>query len=161
MTDETDRQCLAIEVARSFTAQDVIGVPQCLFAVRVTLPHLRSDNGPQFRWLPRADVRTLFIAKGSPWENGYVESAGGKLRGELLNRELFLSFEEACWVIDHWRLNYNPPPHPPCIGLPDPRRVCGCLCSSGFGYATASRTQPSYLTLILSLRMVQRQGVVS
>ena len=107
MTDETDRQCLAIEVARSFTAQDVIGVPQCLFAVRVTPQHLRSDNGPQFRWLPRADVRTLFIAKGSPWENGYVESAGGKLRGELLNRELFLSFEEACWVIDHWRLNYN------------------------------------------------------
>ena len=31
----------------------------------------------------------------------------GKLRDELLNRELFLSLEEACWVIDRWRLDYN------------------------------------------------------
>ena len=49
----------------------------------------------------------MFIAKGSPWENGYVESFNGKLRDELLNRELFLSLEEACWVIDRWRLDYN------------------------------------------------------
>ena len=37
---------------------------------------------------------------------GYVESSGGKLRDELLNRELFLSLEEARWVIDRWRLDY-------------------------------------------------------
>lgn len=53
------------------------------------------------------DVQTLFIAKGSPWENGYVESFNGKLRDELLNRELFLSLEEARWVMDRWRLDYN------------------------------------------------------
>ena len=47
------------------------------------------------RWIQRADVRTLFIPKGSPWKNGYVESAGGKLRDELLNQELFLSLEES------------------------------------------------------------------
>ncbi|MBM3970549.1 MAG: transposase, partial [Planctomycetes bacterium] len=41
---------------------------------------LCSDNGPEFvaqevtRWLDRAMVKTLFIAKGSPWENGYAES---------------------------------------------------------------------------------------
>ena len=52
-------------------------------------------------------MRRLFIAKGSPWENGYVESAGGKLRDELLNQELFLSWAEARWVIDRWRLDYN------------------------------------------------------
>ena len=57
--------------------------------------------------LRKADVKTLFIAKGSPWENGYVESFNGTLRDELLNREIFLSFEEACWVIDRWRLDYN------------------------------------------------------
>ena len=78
-------------MARSFTAQDVIGVLQYLFAVRGTPQYIRSDNGPEFvvktvrRWLQRADVGTLFIAKGSPWENGYVESTGGKLRDELLN----------------------------------------------------------------------------
>ena len=106
MIDETTRECLAIEVSRSFTAQDVIGVLQYLFAVRGTPQHLRIDNGPQFvaksvrRCLQRADVRTLFIVNGSAWENGYVESSGGKLRNELLNREIFFSLEEARWVID-------------------------------------------------------------
>ena len=45
--------------------------------------------------------------QGQPLENGYVESFNGKLRDELLNRELFLSIEEARWVIDRWRLDYN------------------------------------------------------
>jgi putative transposase len=111
--DEYTRECLAVEVARSFTAEDVVGALQYLFAVRGTPQHIRSDNGPEFvaksvrRWLERADVKTLFIAKGSPWENGYVESFNGKLRDELLNRELFLSLEEARWVTDRWRLDYN------------------------------------------------------
>ena len=111
--DESTRQCLAIEVGRSFTAREVIDVLQYLFAVRGTPEHLRSDNGPEFvarsvrRWLDQAGVGTLFVAKGSPWENGYIESAGGKLRDELLNRELFLSLEEARWVINRWRIDYN------------------------------------------------------
>jgi hypothetical protein len=45
------------------------------------------------------------IATGLP--NCYVKSFNGTLRDELLNREIFLSFEEACWVIDRWQLDYN------------------------------------------------------
>ena len=111
--DEHTRECLAIEAARSFTSRDVIEVLQYLFAIRGTPENLRSDNGPEFvaravrRWLNQAGVATLFIAKGSPWENGYVESFNGKLRDELLNRELFLSLDEARWVIDRWRMDYN------------------------------------------------------
>lgn len=52
-------------------------------------------------------MRTLYIQKASPWENGYVESFNGKLRDELLNRELFLGLEEARVVLDEWRLDYN------------------------------------------------------
>ena len=51
----------------------------------------------------------------------------------------------------------QPPPHPQCIELPNPRRVCDRLCSSGYGYAFASRTQPNYLTPD-SLTLVQRLG---
>ena len=40
-------------------------------------------------WLERIGVRTLFIERGSPWENGYNESFNGKLRDELLDREIF------------------------------------------------------------------------
>jgi putative transposase len=33
-------------------------------------------------------VKTLYIEPGSRWENGYNESFNGKLRAELLAREL-------------------------------------------------------------------------
>lgn len=111
--DEFTRECLAIEVARSFTARDVILTLQYLFAVRGAPEHVRSDNGPEFvskevqQWLSRAAVRTLYIQKASPWENGYVESFNGKLRDELLDRELFLSMAEARYVVDEWRMEYN------------------------------------------------------
>ena len=62
---------------------------------------MRSDSGPEFTakairvWLNRIGVKTLFIQRGSPWENGYIESFNGKLRDELLNREIFTTLEEA------------------------------------------------------------------
>ena len=118
--DETTRECLAIEVCRTFIAREVIDVLQYLFAVRGTPDPIRSRptlrvgaRGPEFvarsvrRWLDQAGVGTLFIAKSIPCENGYVESFNGKLRDELLDRELFLSLEEARWVIDRWRIDYN------------------------------------------------------
>ena len=46
--DEYTRDCLAIEVDRSFTTVDVIGVLRCLFTVRRTPGRLQSDNGPEF-----------------------------------------------------------------------------------------------------------------
>ena len=88
--DEFTRESLAIEVAWSFTAAQVVEVLGYLFAVRGVPEHIRSDNGPEFvarvvtRWLYRAGVKTLFIAKGSPWENGYVESFNSRFRDELL-----------------------------------------------------------------------------
>jgi len=111
--DEFTRECLAIETGRTFTARDVILTLQYLFAVRGAPEHIRSDNGPEFiskeiqGWLKQASVGTLYIRKASPWENGYVESFNGKLRDELLNRELFLSLAEARYLLDEWRLDYN------------------------------------------------------
>jgi len=52
-------------------------------------------------------VKTLFIEPGSPWENGYIESFNGKLRDELLNREIFTTLEEAKVLIEQWRREYN------------------------------------------------------
>jgi len=84
------------------------------FAVRGAQKYLRSDNGPEkfvakeFReWLARACISTRYILKASPWENGYVESFNGRLRDELLDRELFLSLPEARVVLGQWRVGYN------------------------------------------------------
>ena len=59
------------------------------------------------KWLEASGVRTLFVAPGSPWENGYVESFNSKLRDELLNRELFLHIDELRYIADRWRMDYN------------------------------------------------------
>ena len=52
-------------------------------------------------------VKILFIEPGNPWENGYVESFNGKLRDELLNREIFTTLTEAKVLIEQWRKEYN------------------------------------------------------
>ena len=49
----------------------------------------------------------MFIEPGSPWENGYIESFNGKLRDELLNREIFITLTEAKILIEQWRKEYN------------------------------------------------------
>jgi len=111
--DEYTRECLAISVKRRITSQDVIDQLFQLFIFRSLPGHIRSDNGPEFtakairRWLNHVGVETLFIEPGSPWENGYIESFNGKLRDELLNREIFTTLTEAQVLIEHWRRDYN------------------------------------------------------
>ncbi len=111
--DEYTRECLAIDVNRKIKGPDVVEVLRYLFAVRGEPEFIRSDNGPEFashavkKWLTAAQVKTLFVAPGSPWENGYVESFNSKLRDELLNRELFLHIDELRYVADRWRMDYN------------------------------------------------------
>jgi transposase InsO family protein len=111
--DEYTRECLAILVKRSIKSQDVIDQLFELFILKGIPEHIRSDNGPEFtskdirKWLSRLGVKTLFIEPGSPWENGYVESFNGKLRDELLNREVFYTLAEAKVLIEQWRKEYN------------------------------------------------------
>ena len=111
--DEYTRECLAIVVERRITSQDVIDHLFDLLVLRGIPEHIRSDNGPEFtarevrRWLSRLGVKTLFIEPGNPWENGYIESFNGKLRDELLNREIFTTLTEAQVLIADWRKDYN------------------------------------------------------
>jgi putative transposase len=111
--DEYTRECLAIMVARKIKNQDVIALLFHLFIFRGIPEHIRSDNGPEFtaravrKWLGQLGVKTLFIEPGSPWENGYIESFNGKLKDELLNREIFTTLTEAKILIEQWRREYN------------------------------------------------------
>ena len=47
------------------------------------------------------------VERGSPSENGDTESFNGKLRDELLNREVFTTLTEARILIEDWRKEYN------------------------------------------------------
>lgn len=111
--DEFTRRCLAIPVARQLKSDDVLACLTELFTIHGPPDHIRSDNGSEFtantvrEWLGRVDVKTLFITPGSPWENGYNESFNGKLRDELLNREIFYTLAEAKVLVEQWRCHYN------------------------------------------------------
>ena len=113
VVDEFTRECLAIDVARRLTSDDVLERLSDLFVRRGVPGHIRSDNGPEFtakvvcEWLGQVGVKTLFIEPGSPWENGYIESFNGKLSDELLDRERFDTLLEAKVLIERWRRAYN------------------------------------------------------
>ena len=111
--DEYTRECLALEVNRRLTSNDVLHCLSNLFIQRDLPAYIRSDNGSEFTakavrdWLTRLGVQTLFIEPGSPWENGYAESFIGKMRDELLNREIFYTLNEAKVLLEDWRQHYN------------------------------------------------------
>jgi putative transposase len=111
--DEGSRECLALIVARQLKYEDVLAALADLFIARGPPAHIRSDNGSEFiatavqKWLAQIGVTTLYIAPGSPWENGYNESFNGSLRDELLNGEIFYSLTEARALIEAWRRHYN------------------------------------------------------
>jgi hypothetical protein len=44
----------------------------------------------------------VFIEPGSTWEKGSIERFNGKLRDELLNREIFYTLNEAKMLIEQW-----------------------------------------------------------
>jgi len=111
--DEFTHECLAIRVARKLKATDVIDVLSDQFILRGVPDHIRSDNGPEFvakavqAWITAVGARTAYLAPGSPWENGFIESFNARLRDELLDGEIFYSLREARVVIESWRCHYN------------------------------------------------------
>jgi transposase InsO family protein len=113
LIDEYTRRSLAMHVAWSIRAVDVIAVVQSAMERYGKPKYIRSDNGPEFiayaigDWLKGEAVGTIYIAPGSPWENAYIESFHDKLRDELLNRELFGGLREAQVILEQWRREYN------------------------------------------------------
>ena len=111
--DEFTHESLAIRVKRRLNSIDVIDVLSNLFIARGVPSHVRSDNGPEFvavavrEWIAAVGAKTAYIAPGSPWENGYIESFNARLRDELLNGEIFYSLREAQIVIESWRRHFN------------------------------------------------------
>ena len=134
IVDEFTRECLAIDVSRKLTSEDILERLSALFVRKGVPDNIRSDNGSEFtatrvrEWLGRVGVKTLSIEPGSPWENGYTESFNGKLRDELLAHGVFDTLLEGKVLIERWRkgcntvrphssLGYRPP-------APESRRPC-------------------------------------
>jgi transposase InsO family protein len=111
--DEYTREWLAVKVNTSMSGAAVATALCPLFEQRGVPTFLRSDQGSEFI---AAEVKTAlaavgatpaYIAAGSPWQNGFVESFHGKLRDECLDREAFLSVRESQVCLEQHRRFYN------------------------------------------------------
>lgn len=137
--DEFTRECLELEVAGSIKAADVIDVLTGLFKRRGVPRHIRSDNGPEFiageirAWLERSSVETLYVEPGSPWENGYAEAFGSRLRDEFLNVEEFANVREARALAHAWRDFYNRERPHSSLGYRTPAEFAATCVPSGLG----------------------------
>jgi hypothetical protein len=112
------REALAIVVARRIDADATVAVLERLVAERRQAPQfIRMDNGPELTghairdWCLTSGAGSAYIEPGSPWENPFVESFGGRVRDELLGVEAFATLLEAQVVIEDWR-NWRLPPTP-------------------------------------------------
>ena len=114
VVDEFTREALAIECRRRIDADQTVDVLDRLVGERGTAPaFLRCDNGPEMTahalrdWCRFSKAGSAYIEPGSPWQNPYVESFGGRVRDELLAVELFSCLTEAQVLIEDWRIDYN------------------------------------------------------
>jgi putative transposase len=114
IVDEYTRECLALEARRGMTAEDIGIILAVVAAGRGGPPcRMRSDNGPEFvaqvvqSWLEDSGSGALYVAPGSPWQNGYAESFHSKVRDEFLNREEFESEPQARALGALWKEEYN------------------------------------------------------
>ena len=140
--DEASRECLVLLVQRRIRSGDVLAVLADLFVQHGPPAHIRSDNGPEFiaqavrDWLGRIGVKTLYIAPGSPWENGYCESFNGSLRDELRDDEIFYTLAEAKVLIEAWRRHYNSVRPQSSLGYRPPAPEATLLPASSSGSAS-------------------------
>jgi putative transposase len=114
VVDEHTREALTIQVNRRIDADATVKVLDRLVGERGRPPRfIRCDNGPELTanalrdWSRFTGAGTSYIEPGSPWQNPYVESFGGRLRDELLAVEAFTSLLEAQVLVEDWRIEYN------------------------------------------------------
>lgn len=102
-----------LPIDRKLDSTDVVDVLSDLFILHGVPENIRSDNGPEFiakavrKWIAAVGAKTAYIAPGSPWENGFIESFNARMRDELLDGEVFYTLAEARIVIESWRRHYN------------------------------------------------------
>jgi transposase InsO family protein len=113
VVDEFTRECVALDVARSFSAADVTAAMLRAIAERGAPARIRSDNGAEFvaratrEACAQARAETMYVEPGAPWQNGYAESFNARVRDELLECETFASLAEARYLAREWRRDYD------------------------------------------------------
>ena len=78
-------------------------------------------------WLKGTGSGSLYVARASPWQNGYAESFHSKVRDEFLNLEEFES-EPQARALALWKGEYNTERPHSSLGYQTPAENRGHLC---------------------------------
>jgi transposase InsO family protein len=113
LVDEYTRECLALHADSSLTGADVRRIVARVIGRRGAPTRIRSDNGSEFictalaDWLTGVGAKSIPVAAGSPWQNGYIESFHSRLRDEFLERTEFETVGDARAKASWFRREYN------------------------------------------------------
>lgn len=114
LVDVYSRECVALEVAKSFSGADVARMLSDAGDRAGGLPPIiQCDNGTEFtstaldHWAYWNRVLLDFSRPGKPVDNSVCEAFNGSLRRECLTRHWFASLLEAQTELSTWRADYN------------------------------------------------------
>ena len=150
LVDEYTRECLVLHAAGAMTGADVRRILARVIGRRGAPTRIRSDNGSEFicaalvDWLPGVGAKSIPVAAGSPWENGYIESFHSRLRDEFWERIEFESVADARAKASWFRREYNTVRPHSSLGYATPKEF-SAACDGQRGDQKASSKKSSHI----------------
>lgn len=111
--DECNREVLNITLDTSLPGTRIIRELNRLIEWRGTPQWIRCDKGPEYvsqalqDWTHEKGIGLIFIQKGKPYQNGYVERFNRTYREEVLDNYAFDSLAQARLLTQAWIWVYN------------------------------------------------------
>lgn len=113
LTDDYNREVIAIEIDTSLPARRIIRVLDRVASERGYPAKLRVDNGPELTsvqmtdWAEAHNVELGFIQPGKPMQNGFIERFNRTYREEVLDMYVFNNIREVREITEEWLSEYN------------------------------------------------------
>lgn len=113
ITDDFNREALAIEVGLSYPSDRVIRTLQVMEEEYGLPERIRVDNGPEFisnklrSWCEEKGIKLKFIQPGKPAQNAYIERFNRIFREDVLDAYWFESLDQVRVLSEQWRVDYN------------------------------------------------------
>jgi putative transposase len=113
LVDTYTRECVALEVAGSFSGREVAQVLSRVGSTRGLPTTIACDNGTEFtsraldQWAYAHGVQLDFSRPGKPTDNATIESFNASVRRECLSEHYFSTLADAQTTLGRYRAEYN------------------------------------------------------
>ena len=113
ITDDYNREALAIGVGISFPSHRLVRVLEVLGEGYGLSNQIRTDNGPRFiskcltNWCKKKRIDMKYIQLGKPSQNAYIERFNRTFREDILDAYWFEDLEQLRLIAEEWGQDYN------------------------------------------------------